>query len=122
MQINSRVSTIKDIFYELFLIVNYIIVNNDGSARSYRCFYAAHENLLMIEDRNFDNSRSHRYIKGNFLGKGGFARCYELISEENKNIEAVKIIQKSSLSKPRSKQKLMSEIKIHQSLKHHHVV
>lgn len=50
------------------------------------------------------------------LGKGGFARCYELINDETKEIEAVKIIQKSSLTKPRSKQKLMSEIKIHHSL------
>ena len=47
-------------------------------------------------------------MEGNFLGKGGFARCYELISENNQNVEAVKIIQKISLSKPRSKQKLAS--------------
>lgn len=43
--------------------------------------YLAHENLLLIENHNFDNNGSKRYIKGNFLGKGGFARCYELISE-----------------------------------------
>jgi len=49
------------------------------------------------------------------FGKGGFARCYELINDETKELEAVKIIQKSSSTKPRSKQKLVSEIKIHQS-------
>lgn len=82
----------------------------------------AHENLLLIEDHTFDNNGSKRYIKGNFLGKGGFARCYELISEETKDVEAVKIIQKSSLTKPKSKLKLMSEIKIHQSLNHGNIV
>lgn len=56
------------------------------------------------------------------LGKGGFARCYELINDDTKEIEAVKIIQKSSLTKPRSKQKLMSEIKIHQSLENQNIV
>lgn len=63
-----------------------------------------------------------RYAKGNFLGKGGFARCYELISEETKEVEAVKIIQKSSLVKKRSQEKLGSEIKIHQSLSHPNIV
>ena len=37
-------------------------------------------------------------------------------------MEAVKIIQKSSLIKPRSKQKLASEIRIHQSLQHRNIV
>lgn len=45
---------------------------------------SAHENLLLIEDRNFEEDYVKRYVKGNFLGKGGFARCYELISEETK--------------------------------------
>lgn len=84
--------------------------------------YSAHENLLLIEDHNFDNNGSKRYIKGNFLGKGGFARCYELIAEDTKDVQAVKIIQKSSLIKPKSKLKLMSEIKIHQSLNHPNIV
>lgn len=83
---------------------------------------SAHENLLIIEDRNLDDDSCKRYNKGSFLGKGGFARCYELIDEENNTVEAVKIVQKSSLTKPRSKQKLMSEIKIHQSLHHRNIV
>lgn len=56
------------------------------------------------------------------LGKGGFARCYELINDETKEVEAVKIIQKSSLTKARSKQKLVSEIKIHQSFLNDNIV
>lgn len=62
-----------------------------------------------------------KYLKGKFLGKGGFAKCYELMNEETKYIHACKLITKASLQKSRAKQKLMSEIKIHRSLKHHHV-
>ena len=40
---------------------------------------------------------------------------------DTKNISAAKIIQKSSLSRSRAKQKLMSEIKIHRSVKHNNV-
>jgi len=62
-----------------------------------------------------------QYIKGKFLGKGGFAKCYEFVQCDNKAISAAKIIQKSSLQRSRAKQKLMSEIKIHRSVKHPNV-
>jgi len=58
-----------------------------------------------------------KYLKGKFLGKGGFAKCFEFINAETKYVHAAKIIQKSSLVKSRAKQKLMSEIKIHRSIK-----
>ena len=63
-----------------------------------------------------------RYLKGKFLGKGGFARCFEFTNLENKRVSAAKIIQKSTLTKTRAKQKLMSEIKIHRSLHHNNIV
>jgi polo-like kinase 1 len=63
-----------------------------------------------------------KYLKGKFLGKGGFAKCYEFTSLENKKITAAKVICKATLTKSRAKQKLMSEIKIHRSLHHKHVV
>lgn len=44
-----------------------------------------------------------KYLKGKFLGKGGFAKCYEFNNLENKRISAAKIIQKSSLTKSRAK-------------------
>ena len=47
-----------------------------------------------------------KYIKGNFLGKGGFAECYELIDSETKRIFAGKIIPKDSLTSAKSKQKV----------------
>ena len=63
-----------------------------------------------------------KYSKGRFLGKGGFARVYEFITLESKQIYAGKTIEKSSLSKARARQKLMSEIKIHRSLHHVNIV
>ena len=63
-----------------------------------------------------------KYKKIRFLGKGGFARCYELFDEETHKSYAVKIIKKTSLIKSRTKQKLISEIKIHKSLNHENIV
>lgn len=56
------------------------------------------------------------------MGKGGFAKCYEFVNVETNKLSAAKIIDKTSLTKSRAKQKLMSEIKIHRSLHHPHVV
>jgi len=63
-----------------------------------------------------------KYLRGKFLGKGGFAKCYEFTNLESKRVTAAKVIAKSSLTKSRAKQKLMSEIKIHRSLHHNNIV
>ncbi|CAG9334258.1 unnamed protein product [Blepharisma stoltei] len=70
---------------------------------------------------NGENTIS-RYTKGRFLGKGGFARVYEFINLDTKRIFAAKIVKKATLIKARARQKLMSEIKIHSSLKHQNIV
>lgn len=56
------------------------------------------------------------------MGKGGFARVYEFTCVETKKVLAAKVVPKSTLVKTRAKQKLMSEIRIHRSLEHNHVV
>ncbi|CEG46225.1 plk plk-unclassified protein kinase [Plasmopara halstedii] len=66
--------------------------------------------------------RTRTYLKGKFLGKGGFARCYELECSQTGKIYAVKVVAKSSLVKPKAKQKFTSEIKIHKSLNHPQIV
>eukprot|EP00826_Nyctotherus_ovalis_P020238 TRINITY_DN1633_c0_g5_i1.p1 TRINITY_DN1633_c0_g5~~TRINITY_DN1633_c0_g5_i1.p1 ORF type:complete len:597 (+),score=145.12 TRINITY_DN1633_c0_g5_i1:51-1841(+) len=63
-----------------------------------------------------------KYTKGRLLGKGGFAKCYEVTNAETNKISAAKIIAKASLTKNRAKQKLMTEIKIHRSLHHENIV
>lgn len=43
----------------------------------------------------------HTYQKGKFLGKGGFAKCYELIDEHT--TYAAKVICKATLTKSRAR-------------------
>lgn len=40
------------------------------------------------------------------LGKGGFAKCYEVIQLNTKRVLAAKIIAKSTLKKGRTRQKV----------------
>lgn len=63
-----------------------------------------------------------RYWLGRFLGKGGFAKCYEITDTESKEVFAGKIVPKSLLLKAPQKEKMSMEIAIHRSLTHRHVV
>jgi polo-like kinase 1 len=47
-----------------------------------------------------------KYNKGKFLGKGGFAKCYEFKCLNNKKVYAAKIVSKQNLSKQSAKQKV----------------
>lgn len=47
-----------------------------------------------------------KYARGKFLGKGGFAKCYEFTQLESKKLSAAKIIPKASLQKSRQRAKL----------------
>ena len=79
---------------------------------------------IIIEKIPLKNGEFHtkKYKKIRLLGKGGFARCYELFDEEKHKSYAGKIIMKSNLIKSRAKQKLLSEIKIHKSVHHENIV
>lgn len=63
-----------------------------------------------------DPTTKKRYHRGRFLGKGGFAKCYELTDMETKEILAGKIISKTMLTKPHQKEKMSMEIAIHRSV------
>lgn len=54
----------------------------------------------------FGDFTERKYTKGKLLGKGGFAKCYELINEATKIVLAAKIIPKASLVKTRQRQKV----------------
>ncbi|XP_020631730.1 serine/threonine-protein kinase PLK1-like [Orbicella faveolata] len=74
-----------------------------------------------------DPTTKKRYLRGRFLGKGGFAKCYELTDMETKEILAGKIISKTMLTKPHQKEKMSMEIAIHRSVgfkseTHKHIV
>ena len=80
---------------------------------------------IIIEEKikgQNNQTKNRQYIRGRFLGKGGFAKCYKLICKDNNKTFAAKMIQKSNLKTERQKQKLLSEIRIHKSCHHPHVV
>ena len=83
------------------------------------------EDLQVIEERFVKPNgdvQFRRYNKGRLLGKGGFASVYELVSSETRQLSAVKVMDKSALTKGRARQKLMMEVKIHKSLNHTNIV
>lgn len=75
-----------------------------------------------IPDMVVDPSSGKRYLKGRFLGKGGFAKCYELTDVETKEIFAGKIVPKSLLVKQHQKDKMTQEINIHRNISHKYIV
>ncbi|KAL4624471.1 serine/threonine-protein kinase PLK1-like [Arapaima gigas] len=78
--------------------------------------------LKEIPDILVDPRTTKRYMRGRFLGKGGFAKCYEITDMETKEVFAGKVVPKSLLLKPHQKEKMSMEITIHKSLEHPHVV
>ncbi|XP_077130659.1 serine/threonine-protein kinase PLK1 [Ranitomeya variabilis] len=69
-----------------------------------------------------DPRTRRRYLRGRFLGKGGFAKCYEITDLGNREVYAGKIVPKTMLLKPHQKDKMTMEIAIQRSLAHRHVV
>lgn len=78
------------------------------------------EILEEISYNNKGEEKRSKWIKGNFLGKGGFAKVYEVTNKETKEKCAAKIINKK-LSRKDTKQ-LLVEIRLHKSLKHDNIV
>ncbi|KAM8839176.1 serine/threonine-protein kinase PLK3 isoform 2-T2 [Synchiropus picturatus] len=69
-----------------------------------------------------DAKTGRSYSKGKLLGKGGFARCYEMTDLSNNKMYAVKVIPQSRVSKPHQRDKITNEIELHKTLSHKHVV
>ncbi|TMS09710.1 Serine/threonine-protein kinase PLK3 [Larimichthys crocea] len=69
-----------------------------------------------------DSKTGRSYSKGKLLGKGGFARCYEMTDLTNNKMYAVKVIPQSRVSKPHQRDKITNEIELHKTLSHKHVV
>ncbi|KAK6746935.1 hypothetical protein RB195_000278 [Necator americanus] len=78
--------------------------------------------LKEVPEKIFDKERAITYIRGKFLGKGGFARCYELTNSSTNEIFAGKIVSKTLLIKPYQREKMTQEVQIHRSLSHPHVL
>jgi len=63
-----------------------------------------------------------KYAQGKLLGKGGFAKVYNFTNLETNKIFAGKVMPKANFNRSRSRQKLMTEIKLHKSLHHPNIV
>jgi len=70
----------------------------------------------------YDNKKCKEYSRGKFLGKGGFAKCFEITDGTTRQIFAGKIVPKSLLQKQNQKDKMSQEIALHRSLQHENVV
>ncbi|ENN78439.1 hypothetical protein D910_05338 [Dendroctonus ponderosae] len=96
----------------------------------------------------YDNTKAISYKKGRYFGKayglssatltvklfprfnvtasiqtlGGFAKCYEIIRDNDKQSFAGKIISKNLIVKQNQKEKMTQEIQIHSRLNHQHIV
>ena len=69
-----------------------------------------------------DKTVVRKYERGKFLGKGGFAKCYELKCIESGKSYAAKVFEKKNLNNDKSKRKLINEIKLHKKLRHQNIV
>lgn len=78
--------------------------------------------LKEIPDVLVDSRTMRRYSRGRFLGKGGFAKCFEITDVESKQVFAGKIVPKALILKQHQREKMSSEIAIHKSLNHPNVV
>lgn len=68
------------------------------------------EGQIIVEEkvaRAGGESAVRKYNKGRFLGKGGFAKCYEFTNMDTKRTCAAKVITKATLTKTRAKQKVI---------------
>ncbi|XP_034482984.1 serine/threonine-protein kinase polo [Drosophila innubila] len=75
-----------------------------------------------IPDRLFDSNHRKTYKRMRFFGKGGFAKCYEIIDVETDDVFAGKIVSKKLMIKHNQKEKTAQEITIHRSLNHPNIV
>ena len=80
------------------------------------------ETPLEIEEHEINTGAIIKYELRIFLGKGGFAKCYEMKRIDNGRLFAAKVFDKKGLSNGRSKKKLINEIKIHKKLNNQNIV
>ncbi|KAJ8005715.1 hypothetical protein DPEC_G00120790 [Dallia pectoralis] len=69
-----------------------------------------------------DSATGKCYCRGKVLGKGGFAKCYEMTDLCTSKVYAAKIIPHTRVSKPHQREKIDREIELHRVLHHKHIV
>lgn len=66
--------------------------------------------LKDVPDVIYDSINHRTFHKGRFLGKGGFARCFELKEVSSKRLYAGKVVSKTLLVKPHQRDKVIKLI------------
>ncbi|XP_048845960.1 serine/threonine-protein kinase PLK3 isoform X2 [Brienomyrus brachyistius] len=69
-----------------------------------------------------DARTGRSYRRGKLLGKGGFARCYEMTDLATNKSYAVKVIPQGKALKAQHRDKILNEIDLHKNLHHKHIV
>ncbi|XP_072920575.1 serine/threonine-protein kinase PLK2b [Hemitrygon akajei] len=69
-----------------------------------------------------DPATGRCYCRGKVLGKGGFAKCYEMTDLTTNIVYAAKIIPHTRVAKPHQREKIDREIELHRTLHHKHIV
>ena len=62
--------------------------------------------LKEVPNTIYDSLQRQFFYRGKFLGKGGFARCYELVNSDTKEVYAGKVVSKLLLQKNHQKEKV----------------
>ncbi|KAI8123481.1 Serine/threonine-protein kinase polo [Lucilia cuprina] len=75
-----------------------------------------------IPERLYDSTNNRTFKRMRFFGKGGFAKCYEIIDVVTNDVYAGKIVSKKLMMKHNQKEKMTQEITIHRSLNHANIV
>uniref|UniRef100_A0A0N5BQG7 Serine/threonine-protein kinase PLK n=1 Tax=Strongyloides papillosus TaxID=174720 RepID=A0A0N5BQG7_STREA len=75
-----------------------------------------------VPSKIVDRKNGKIYNRGIYLGRGGFARCYEFIDSNSGETVAGKVVAKTLLTKRHQKDKMTQEIEIQKSLSHENVV
>ncbi|XP_064476378.1 serine/threonine-protein kinase PLK1-like [Ornithodoros turicata] len=83
---------------------------------------ASNNNTIEVPEYIVDPGTKITYLKGKFLGKGGFARVHELTDLTTNRVYAGKIIPRSRLNRPHQKEKIDREIDLHRPLAHKNIV
>jgi cell cycle serine/threonine-protein kinase CDC5/MSD2 len=78
--------------------------------------------LPPVPETLVDAASGRTFSRGAKLGKGGFAECFELVDLASQRHFAGKVVRRASVVKQNAREKLISEIKIHRSISHPHVV
>jgi len=69
-----------------------------------------------------DSKTGKKYLRGRLMGKGGFARCYEVTDTQTDKKYACKAISKARIAKPHQQQKIANEVELHKNFNGYFIV